>query len=142
MARKNHDDALGVTGAETVIGAGVIVEGNLTSDADIIIDGQLTGDIKTEGDLTIGVNAHIHANVQATNVTVAGSLTGNIAAQGEATIRESGQVKGDIKASGLAIISGGIFIGRSLMKPPPRLNAEADPTDTPASDSQDNPNAG
>jgi cytoskeletal protein CcmA (bactofilin family) len=137
MARKTHDDALGVTGAETVIGAGVTVEGNLASDADIIIDGRLTGDIKTEGDLVIGVNASIQANVQATNVTVAGSLTGNITAQGEATIRETGHVKGDIKASGLAIISGGVFIGRSLMKPPPRLNAEPDNADEPTPESKD-----
>lgn len=131
MARRTHEDALGVTGAETVIGTGVVVQGNLNSEADIIIDGQLTGDIKTEGNVTIGVNAQIHANIQATNVSVAGNLTGNITASGEASIGETGTVKGDIRASGIAITSGGAFIGRSIMKPPPRLEPEPDITPEP-----------
>jgi len=115
MAKKNHEDLMGVSGTETIIGSGVIVKGDLHSDSDIIIDGSLTGDIKTSGDVVIGVNAQIKANVEATNVTVSGSLTGDITAAGEAAIRETGQVKGDIKAAGLAVSSGAIFIGRSLM---------------------------
>jgi cytoskeletal protein CcmA (bactofilin family) len=119
MARRAHDDALGVSGAETIIGAGVVVHGNLTGEADIFIDGHLEGNIKTAGDVTVGINASIKANIEATNVTVAGSLTGNIAASGDTTIRETGHVQGDIKSSGLAIASGGVFIGRSLMEAPP-----------------------
>jgi len=121
MARKSHDDALGMAGAETIIGAGVTVQGNLSSESDIIIDGTLTGDIKTEGDVTVGVNAQISANIQATHVTVAGNLVGNITATGEASIRETGHVKGDIRAGGLSVSTGGVFIGRSLMTPPERL---------------------
>jgi cytoskeletal protein CcmA (bactofilin family) len=124
MARRTHDDALGVAGAETIIGTGVTVRGNLASESDITIDGLLTGDIKTQGDVTVGVNAQIEANIEATNVTVAGSLKGDVTASGEATIRETGQVKGDIRAAGLAIASGGIFIGRSIMKPPVRLGQD------------------
>lgn len=116
MPRKSHDDALGMAGAETIIGTGVSVQGQLASDADIIIDGTLKGDIKTNGDLTIGVNASITADVQAVNVVIAGNLIGNITASGEATIRETGQVKGDIQCSSLSIVPGGIFLGRSLME--------------------------
>jgi cytoskeletal protein CcmA (bactofilin family) len=110
-----RDDVLGVTGADTVIGAGVIVHGNLTSESDVMIDGTLDGDIRTMGDVTIGVNARIKANVHGLNVTVAGELQGNIIAEGEATIRETGRVTGDITAAGLAITSGGIFSGKSIV---------------------------
>jgi cytoskeletal protein CcmA (bactofilin family) len=126
MARRTHDDALGVAGAETIIGSGVIVRGNLTSESDIIIDGALTGHIKANGDVTVGVNARIKADIEATNVTVGGSVVGNITASGQASIRETGNVEGDIKATGLAISSGGIFIGRSLMEQPPTLNRATD----------------
>ncbi len=115
MARKIHDDALGVTGAETIIGAGVVVHGDLKSQSDIMIDGSLEGSITTTGDVTIGVNAQIKANVEGDNVTIAGHLTGNIRSTGETTIRETGQVDGDITARGIAISSGGIFVGRSRM---------------------------
>jgi cytoskeletal protein CcmA (bactofilin family) len=129
MARKTHEDAFGVAGAETIIGTGVVVHGDLTSQSDITIDGFLKGKIKTEGNLTLGVNAQVTANIEATNVVVAGSLEGNITARGETTIRETGQVKGDITSLGLAISSGGVFIGRSLMESPPQLEQSVAQTD-------------
>jgi cytoskeletal protein CcmA (bactofilin family) len=113
MARR--DDVLGVTGAETIIGAGVTVKGNLISENDMIIDGTITGDIQAAGDVSIGINAHIKANIRALNVTIGGEVTGNIVAEGEATIRETGRVTGDITAAGLAIASGGVFSGRSVL---------------------------
>ncbi|GAC1373118.1 MAG: hypothetical protein NVSMB39_7400 [Candidatus Saccharimonadales bacterium] len=116
MARKSHDDAFGVAGAETIIGAGVVIHGDLLSEADIIIDGTVEGTISSHGDLSIGVNARIKANVTAGNITVSGRLNGNITATGEAVIRETGQVEGDITSSGLSIIPGGVFVGSSHMK--------------------------
>jgi cytoskeletal protein CcmA (bactofilin family) len=126
MARKSHDDALGVAGAETVIGTGVVVRGNLASESDITVDGTLDGNIKSGGNVTIGVNANVKGDIEATNATVAGALHGNITVEGEAGILETGQVRGNIKSSGLAIASGGVFIGRSIMEAPPHLLPEAD----------------
>ena len=117
MVRRSHDDALGVVGAETVIGAGVSVKGEIFSESDIMIDGTVNGIISTSGDVIVGVNANIKANIKAGNVTIAGHVIGDVVASGEAMIRETGQVQGDITASGLAITSGGIFVGRSHMQP-------------------------
>jgi cytoskeletal protein CcmA (bactofilin family) len=122
MARRSHDDALGVAGAETVIGTGVIVHGNISSESDIVIDGTLDGSITTSGNVTVGVNAQIQANIRATNVTIAGSVKGNIVASGETSLLETSHVEGDVKSSGLAIASGGVFIGKSLMEAAPRLD--------------------
>lgn len=129
MARKAHDDALGVAGAGTIIGTGVVVQGSLESTSDIIIDGTLDGSLKAEGNITIGLNAVVKASVEATNVTIAGNLTGDILASGEASITESGQVKGNIKSSGLSISPGGIFIGRSIMEQPPSLDTNKEDDD-------------
>lgn len=124
MARKAHDDALGVAGAETIIGTGVVVHGNLESQSDITIDGTLDGIVKAEGNVMIGINALIKGDITATNVTVAGNLHGDVYATGEASILESGQVKGNIKSAGLSISPGGVFIGRSIMEQPPSLTAD------------------
>lgn len=125
MARRTHEDALGVTGAETVIGTGVIVRGNLESESDIVIDGTLEGQIKTAGNVTLGINAIVKADIQGANITIAGSLKGNINAEGETVIRETGHVEGDIRCLGLSIASGGVFSGRSIMEAPPRLDPDA-----------------
>ena len=126
MARKTHDDAFGAAGAETMIGAGVTVHGNLVSESDVTIDGQLEGDVTATGDVTVGVSARVKGNVHGTNVTVLGHLKGNIVARGEASIRETGQVEGDITSAGIAINSGGIFVCRSKMQTIPSLDIPAD----------------
>ena len=124
MARR--DDALGVSGAETIIGAGVKVVGNLDSEGDIHIDGTYTGDIQARGDVTLGINAKVKGNVTASNVTVAGSLKGNIVAEGEAALRDSGHINGDITCISLNIEHGGVFVGRSKMQATPTLEKSAD----------------
>ena len=128
MSRKSHDDAFGAAGAETIIGAGVKVKGELNSESDIMIDGIFEGTIIASGDVNIGVNAHISATVRGRNVTVAGQLRGNIKDTGEAFIRETGQVEGDITSMGLAINPGGVFVGRSHMQAIPSIESapEAD----------------
>lgn len=120
MARRN--DVLGVSGAETMIGSGVVVTGNLTSEGDILVDGTLTGDISAVGSVTVGINGVIKANIRADNVSVSGEVHGNITAEGEVAITESGQVRGNISAAGLAIASGGIFVGSN------RINRTASTT--------------
>jgi cytoskeletal protein CcmA (bactofilin family) len=119
MARRT--DALGVTGADTVIGPGVVVSGELHSEGDVFIDGIVTGDIKAVGDVTLGVNAVIVANITAHNVVIGGALTGNIHALGETSITESGQVRGDIDSVGLSISNGGQFEGRNKLVSAPQL---------------------
>lgn len=127
MARRTHDDAFGVAGADTVIGTGVEVHGDLASESDIIVDGILVGAIKAGGNVTLGVNSVVKGNIEATNVTVSGQLQGNVAATDELTIRETGQLKGDIKVGGLTVMSGAIFIGRSVMQAAPQLDRQSGP---------------
>lgn len=122
MARR--EDALGVTGADTMIGAGVVVQGNLVSEGDMVVDGEVNGHIRTVGNLTIGVNAIVHGNVAGDNITVAGALNGSVSADSEASIRETGKVIGDIRCGSLSVGSGAIFQGRVLMRSGQTLNLE------------------
>ncbi len=124
MARKD----LPLTETETVIGSGVKLKGTLQSDGDISIDGELKGAIRTNGNLTIGPNAQIEANVSAQNVRVAGQLEGNIKSENETTIEGSGKVKGDIHTSLLSIQHGAIFSGQTNMRELPisKAGVEAD----------------
>ncbi len=113
MARRT--DLMGVSGAETVIGAGVRLKGTLLSDSDIVIDGKLDGEIKAAGNVTVGVNAVIRADIKGTNVSVAGHVKGNIEASGETQITETGKVTGNITTGTLAIEAGAIFSGMTKM---------------------------
>ena len=112
---KRHD-VLGVANADTVIGTGVTVQGDVRSDGDISIDGTLTGSIAARGTVTIGVNATVKADVSANSVVVIGELRGNIEAEETTTLRSSARLKGNISTVNLEIELGAIFVGRSQMK--------------------------
>lgn len=109
------DKIVGITGSESIIGEGVRIKGNLTSEHDIIIDGQLTGNVKTKGAVTVGIGAVIKGNLVASDATIAGQVEGDVKVSGHASISETGQVRGNIACSNLAIAAGGIFSGTSLM---------------------------
>lgn len=101
--------------SETIIGPGVKIKGTLIGDGDVIIDGHLSGEIKTNGNLTLGINAVIKANVTAANINIAGQLTGNVTCQNETHLTEAGKIVGDIQTGSLQIDAGAIFIGGSHM---------------------------
>ena len=101
--------------AETIVGTSVTLKGNMKSDGDITVDGNVNGEIKTKGMVSIGPNANVIANVKAKKVTVAGIVQGNIEAIERLTITETGRVYGDIVANLLSISAGAIFTGKSAM---------------------------
>lgn len=112
MARRSET---GLTDNETVIGSGVKVKGSLVSEGDINIDGEVKGSIKTTGNLVVGVNGLIEANVSARNVRIGGHLIGNIKSENETVIEGTGKVKGNVHTATLAIEHGALFAGQSYM---------------------------
>lgn len=101
--------------AETIVGTSVKLKGNIKSDGDIIVDGIVTGEIKTKGSVIIGKNANVLANIKASNITVSGIVQGNIEAKDRLDITETGKVLGDIASNVLSIAPGAIFTGKSQM---------------------------
>jgi cytoskeletal protein CcmA (bactofilin family) len=102
-------------GAETIVGTSVKLKGNLHSSGDIIVDGSVSGELKTKGSVIVGPNANILANIKAQNVQISGMVQGNIEASDKIQITETGRVVGDISAAVLNIAPGAIFSGNSKM---------------------------
>lgn len=101
--------------AETIVGTSVKLKGNLNSSGDIIVDGSVSGELKTKGSVVVGPNANILANIKAQNVQVSGMVQGNIEVSDKIQITETGRVIGDISSSVLSIAPGAVFAGNSKM---------------------------
>jgi len=97
---------------ETVIGPSVHVEGDFVAVGDIVIEGTVSGKLRTENNLRIGENAKIFANVSAANILIAGEVQGNIKVKDSLELTGSARVFGDIKANTLTIAPGAILHGR------------------------------
>ncbi len=124
MAKAHH--LVAMVGSDTVIGTGVIVDGPLRTTGDITIDGQVNGEVSSKGNVTIGINGHIHGKVSGDNVLLAGQISGDILASGETHLTESAKLIGDITTALIAIDTGANFLGTITMQEQPRLMADED----------------
>lgn len=94
------------TQRESVLGAGVTLEGRIEGDCDVRIGGTIRGEIRIGGDLVVDRGARLTAKISAANVTLGGELEGNIASSGQVKLLESSQMVGDLKASTLTVAAG------------------------------------
>ncbi|GIP49698.1 hypothetical protein J53TS2_32890 [Paenibacillus sp. J53TS2] len=113
---------------DTLIGEGSIFEGKIRSDAGVRIEGQITGDIECEGDVTVGEKGVVHSNILARNIIIAGTVNGNVQAKLKLSITSKGKLYGNMVASSLSIEEGSVFEGTSKMggsdKPDPAVMKE------------------
>ncbi len=101
-----------------VLSSDVEIKGTVKFTNDLIVDGKIEGEISSDGNLTVGENARIKAEIKTSVVIVYGKVHGNITATGNVELKASAEVVGDIKAKSLAIESGAIFVGRSTVGTP------------------------
>src|SRR3990167_6061995 len=94
---------------ETIVGESVKLKGNLKSDGDIIVNGSISGDVKTKASVQVGTNANVVASIKASNVQVSGVVQGNIEARETLQISETGKVYGDINVGVLIVSPGALF---------------------------------
>lgn len=101
-----------------VLNSDVEVTGSLRFSDDLLIDGTVEGDISSEGVLSVGQNAVIHAEINTKSVIIHGKVIGNITVTDRVELKSTAELVGDIQAGFLAIEAGAIFIGHSTVGAP------------------------
>jgi len=97
---------------ETIIGPSVQVEGNFVANGDIVIEGTVSGSIKTEKNLKVGAGAKIFAEISAANAVIAGEIQGNITIKDNLELTPTARLFGDVKTKILVVGSGAVLQGR------------------------------
>lgn len=105
-----------MTAAETVVGPSVKIQGDLNSEGNIRIEGQVAGKVHTTQSVHVGEAAKIAADVQAGNAIIAGEVQGNIKVSGNLILQASARVAGDISCGILRVEDGAQFTGKCNMK--------------------------
>ena len=105
---------------ETVIGPNTNFRGRLVCDGSIRIDGVCEeGVIETLGNIVIGPQAKVAADLIAENVSVSGAVTGSIKAAGRLEILSTGKVWGNVDVGSFLLDEDGYFRGNLAMKDEP-----------------------
>lgn len=96
---------------DIIVGLSSSIEGNIKSEGSIRIDGKISGEIISSGDVIIGDQAVVEANITAEYCEISGSVKGNVQSSTQLKIFKSGKLNGDITVSSFTIEEGGIFSG-------------------------------
>jgi cytoskeletal protein CcmA (bactofilin family) len=113
------------------IGASLKIEGSVTGEEDLQIDGKVEGPVTIRGRLTVGCSGQLSAGVIARELAVYGKVSGNVDAQDRVEIKRDGAVIGDIQTARISIEDGAIFKGRiEIGRPVP--NQAKKPESSPA----------
>jgi cytoskeletal protein CcmA (bactofilin family) len=91
----------------------VEIQGSISFSNDLIIDGKIKGEIRSEGNLTVGENAEIEGEIHTKTVTIFGKVKGNITVSERAELKANSVLEGDIAAGTLSIEEGATFMGQS-----------------------------
>ncbi len=100
---------------ETVIGPSVKVTGDFNGQGNIIVEGMVEGNLKTNGNLEVGEKAKLAANVEAKEAKIGGEVKGDIKIKGFLEITATAKIYGDIEAANLSIERGALFNGKCAM---------------------------
>ena len=94
------------------LGSGIQVEGKISCNEDLQIDGTVEGPISVQGKkLTVGHTAQLNSQIVAREVVVYGEVHGNLHALDRVEIKKEGSVIGDITTGRIVIEDGAQFKG-------------------------------
>ena len=97
---------------ESVIAAGLSIDGKIDGSGHVRIAGHFNGDVHVDGNLTIEPGAKLTGGVKAKTVTVGGELEGNIENASVVELTSTGVLTGDLKAGTLTVSAGSRMRGR------------------------------
>jgi cytoskeletal protein CcmA (bactofilin family) len=97
--------------ANTVIGPSIVIDGEISGDEDLVIQGTVKGKISLKESLLVEGSGVVEADIDTQNVQIAGRVTGNIVASDKVELRADCRVVGDIRAPRILIADGASFKG-------------------------------
>ena len=100
----------------THVAPGTRLAGEVTGSTELLIDGEIEGEIRVDATVTVGAEGAVHGPISAPVVRVAGRVVGNVVASDRVEVAPSGSLEGDVAAPRIVISEGAFFKGKVEMK--------------------------
>ena len=109
----------------SVIGADMVIEGDVRAKEAVRVEGKVTGDVETEGALIISAGGSVKGNVKGSSIIIGGSLEGDLSSGGRTEVASTGKVIGNIRTKSLIVDENAVFQGQCIMNAE-GINAQSD----------------
>jgi cytoskeletal protein CcmA (bactofilin family) len=100
----------------TIIGKGSKVQGNISVQNSLRIDGTITGNIQSTDTVIVGKEGRVKGEIKAKDILISGTVQGQILAENKVYLEAKAIIEGDMKASRLVVDEGATFDGNCSMK--------------------------
>ena len=100
----------------TILGKGTQLEGTLTVNGGIRIDGEIRGKVTCTDTISVGSDGVIEADLEAKHAIIGGKVKGNILASEKLELKSTSVVIGEITSKSLVVEEGSVFHGKCHMR--------------------------
>jgi cytoskeletal protein CcmA (bactofilin family) len=94
---------------------GTKIVGDIFSESNLRIDGEVQGNISTKGKVVIGENGLVNGNLTCQEADIEGKINGNLSVESLLILRETAKITGDIQTARLHMEEGALFLGSCAM---------------------------
>lgn len=97
--------------AHTVIGSTIVIDGEVTGDEELVVQGTVKGRISLQQNLVVEETGVLEANIETATISILGTVTGDIQASERVELKPNCRVVGDIRAPRVLLADGASFKG-------------------------------
>ena len=113
-APKAYTDLLGKTNR---IVEGTIITGDVISQADFRLDGQLMGNFTTSGKIVIGPTGSVKGDLICKNADIEGKFHGIMKVEEILNVKSKASISGEVTCGKLSVVPGADFSASCVMQP-------------------------
>lgn len=104
------------TTQQNVISQDTKIVGDIISKGAFRIDGQVEGNVKTQGKVVVGKSGFVNGTIEGTNADFEGSFTGKLRLTGTLSLKSTAYIQGEVEVGKLAVEPGATFNAVCNMK--------------------------
>jgi cytoskeletal protein CcmA (bactofilin family) len=99
-------------------GGKLSIKGKVTGSGNLIVMGNLEGEVDLAGELVVAAPAVLNGDIRAVTLAVSGTVTGTLSAGEKIHLEKSAVVSGRMNTPRLSVVDGATFNGEIEMKKP------------------------
>ena len=105
-----------ISSQQNIIAQDTKIVGDIISKGAFRIDGQVEGNIRTQGKVVVGKSGYVNGTIEGTNADFEGSFSGKLKLSGTLSLKSTAYIQGEVEVGKLAVEPGATFNAVCNMK--------------------------
>jgi cytoskeletal protein CcmA (bactofilin family) len=126
MSRDRQKHSSQSDGAISIVGPGMTVVGDLSTEGTVRIEGSVNGNVQAGKAVVVGANAAVEGSIETQDAILAGLVVGTVRAGSRLEIQATCRIEGEVYARRIqleegAVLNGTVHMGDEVQKARPDL---------------------